>query len=770
MQNSILKRSIETVTVAVALLMAVPLYAQQSGVVRIGPNVTVDQLSRDSTQNPNRATGQISVGPTSCSAGPISWTQGGQTCDAAYPGGATGSSVTVQDSTAPTVGVATATCTAGVASASGTCSVAASCAAQALSWTVGGRTCTANAPLTSSGSSIPISDTTPSDTGNAVYVCSNGTFTLQAGSTCNAASGGGSCPGFTDGEVRSVTGAFGGALWGSNPYTYDSSLATAAVHAGLLSPGQTGNIRILTNGTLPTYTGSTANGVTSAPYGSFCGITLQSAGGGTAACSAQGVSWSQGADTCSATYPGGAHGTSSGVNDSTAPTIGSGTSTCSNGVVSTTGTCSSAAVNCAAGQVLEWVVSSRRCTASSTGANTGNSISVSATGINTGNASFVCNVGGGFTVTGSPTCNEGGTSNGGASCPSLPAGSGWQASGLYCSVSDPIPAMTSGRSLQVVDAVGVYQGNATVQCNNGVTGITNASCAQVSGAPPACAALAGSWVASGNTCVGSLAASDLGMIAAAVDANVGADGGTTGATGNSEYQCTGSGWVRTATPNSCVLTAVTCPSGPASWIASGNSCGGTLTERGSGQTLSVPNTAPNRTGNATYLCQSNGAWALQAGSTCNAVPANCPDAGTQWWGIGSLVLCSTPGDSNQCCSANFPALNSGSSSSVYDSGAPTTGPATSTCTDGTRSYSGYTCSVPAPPPPSCPAVPANSYRESDFACNVGPNTFNAGMTSTQQGSTQWMTFQGSSTQYQLRCDNPSGPNYGYVATGAYLCN
>jgi hypothetical protein len=756
-----------TILLGASAIGALPSHAQQGSANRVGPNVSSDQLSRDSTQNPNRATGQISVGPTSCSAGPISWTQGGQTCDGNYPGGAAGSSVTVQDSNGPTVGVATATCTAGVASASGTCSIATSCAAQALSWTVGGRTCTANAPLTASGSSIPLSDTAPSDTGNAVYVCNNGTFTLQAGATCNASSGGGSCPGFTDGEVRSVTGSYGGALWGSNPYTYDSSLATAAVHAGLLAPGQTGNIRILTNGTLPSYTGSTANGVTSAPYGSFCGITLQSAGGGTAACSAQGVTWSQGADTCTASYPGGAHGTSASVNDSTAPTVGSGTSVCSNGVVSTTGTCSSAAFTCSAGQVLEWVVNSRRCTASSSGANTGSSISVAATGINTGNASFVCNAGGGFTVSGSPTCNEGGTGNGGASCASLPAGSGWQASGFYCSVSDAIPVMTSGRSLQVVDATGVYQGNATIQCNNGVTGITNASCAQVSGASPACAALSGSWAVGGNTCVGSLAAADLGMIASAVDANVGSDGGTAGATGSSDYQCTGSGWVRTATPNSCALTAVSCPGEAASWIVSGNTCGAMLTSRGSGQSLSVANTNANRTGNATYLCQSNGVWALQPGATCNPVPANCPDAGTQWWGIGSSVLCASPGDPNTCCSANFPALAHAGSTNVTDSTAPTTGNATSTCADGARSYSSYTCSLSTP---SCPAVPANIYRESDFACNVGPNTYNASTPATPQGSTVWMTFQGSSTQYQLRCSNPTGPNYGYVATGAFICN
>ncbi len=38
-----------------------------------------------------------------------------------------------------------------------------------------------------------------------------------------------------------VTGNLKGSVWGTEVYTSDSHLATAAVHAGLLDPGQTGN-------------------------------------------------------------------------------------------------------------------------------------------------------------------------------------------------------------------------------------------------------------------------------------------------------------------------------------------------------------------------------------------------------------------------------------------------------------------------------------------------------------------------------------------------
>lgn len=64
-----------------------------------------------------------------------------------------------------------------------------------------------------------------------------------------------------------VTGTQTGQVWGSDSYTADSTLAAAAVHAGLVRPGQTGVVRVSILGVLPTFQGSTRNGVTSSPYG-----------------------------------------------------------------------------------------------------------------------------------------------------------------------------------------------------------------------------------------------------------------------------------------------------------------------------------------------------------------------------------------------------------------------------------------------------------------------------------------------------------------------
>lgn len=71
-----------------------------------------------------------------------------------------------------------------------------------------------------------------------------------------------------------VTGTTGGSVWGSSPYTDDSSLGAVAVHAGLLQVGQTGLIRRYVYGYYSSYTASTRNGVTTMSYSGFCGITV----------------------------------------------------------------------------------------------------------------------------------------------------------------------------------------------------------------------------------------------------------------------------------------------------------------------------------------------------------------------------------------------------------------------------------------------------------------------------------------------------------------
>jgi hypothetical protein len=66
-----------------------------------------------------------------------------------------------------------------------------------------------------------------------------------------------------------ITGVAEGQVWGSGPYTRDSVLGAAAVHAGLLKPGQTKVLRMTVVPPLPSYKGTIRNGVTTTDYAEF---------------------------------------------------------------------------------------------------------------------------------------------------------------------------------------------------------------------------------------------------------------------------------------------------------------------------------------------------------------------------------------------------------------------------------------------------------------------------------------------------------------------
>ncbi len=66
-----------------------------------------------------------------------------------------------------------------------------------------------------------------------------------------------------------ITGTADGTVWGTDVYTRDSSLGAAAVHMGLLKPGQSAVLRVTVVPPLDAYPGSTRNGVTTTDYGGF---------------------------------------------------------------------------------------------------------------------------------------------------------------------------------------------------------------------------------------------------------------------------------------------------------------------------------------------------------------------------------------------------------------------------------------------------------------------------------------------------------------------
>jgi hypothetical protein len=66
-----------------------------------------------------------------------------------------------------------------------------------------------------------------------------------------------------------VTGASDGSVWGTDVYTGDSALATAAVHGGAVLAGETAVVRVTVMPPLAQYQGSVRHGVSSHDYGRF---------------------------------------------------------------------------------------------------------------------------------------------------------------------------------------------------------------------------------------------------------------------------------------------------------------------------------------------------------------------------------------------------------------------------------------------------------------------------------------------------------------------
>ena len=66
-----------------------------------------------------------------------------------------------------------------------------------------------------------------------------------------------------------VVGSARGSVWGTDLYTTDSSLAAAAVHAGVLKSGQRGIVKVTIMAPPEEFLGSVRNGVASMKYGAY---------------------------------------------------------------------------------------------------------------------------------------------------------------------------------------------------------------------------------------------------------------------------------------------------------------------------------------------------------------------------------------------------------------------------------------------------------------------------------------------------------------------
>lgn len=68
-----------------------------------------------------------------------------------------------------------------------------------------------------------------------------------------------------------VTGSADRSIWGTETYTADSGLATAAVHMGVVKVGETGIVRVTIVPPPPMFVSGSQNGITSSTYGTYPG-------------------------------------------------------------------------------------------------------------------------------------------------------------------------------------------------------------------------------------------------------------------------------------------------------------------------------------------------------------------------------------------------------------------------------------------------------------------------------------------------------------------
>ena len=72
--------------------------------------------------------------------------------------------------------------------------------------------------------------------------------------------------------VFRVLGDTNGGVYGTDVYTLDSSLPSAAVHAGVAKQGETVTVRVRILGPVPQFVSTTRNGITSSAYGQYAGF------------------------------------------------------------------------------------------------------------------------------------------------------------------------------------------------------------------------------------------------------------------------------------------------------------------------------------------------------------------------------------------------------------------------------------------------------------------------------------------------------------------
>jgi hypothetical protein len=412
-----------------------------------------------------------------CAAPGATWAVGSNACsaDVSPTSVLNGQSLTLRDATGAATGSITYACSNGTLSQSGNAScglVPQSCSAPNAIWNVGNAECTSDTPPVplTTGQSVTLNDTKDPGLGAISYTCSNGTLTLVGAATCQTAGGFGCAAPASEWSVQGLS-----CQSSTTPYA--------------MSADQQQTLQDTSGPTLGSIAYRCTNGSLGIVGSPTCALPAGS-------CTPPSSTWSSGGSTCTAdsTPTALSNNQSVTLTDSSSPTTGNVTWSCSNGSLSMLGSpsCTNASTTGCTAPSRSWTVGNEVCTSDTAPSVLGNGASVTLsddTSPTTGQITYACD-GGSLSVVGSASCSSGSTSS--CSTASL-SRTGWSVSGNTCTADQAPSSISEGTTLSVEDTVGSTVGEITVQCVDGrLATMGQPTCApRTSGSP--CQVTVSSW-------------------------------------------------------------------------------------------------------------------------------------------------------------------------------------------------------------------------------------------------------------------------------------
>ncbi|MFO6421220.1 c-type cytochrome [Hylemonella sp. W303a] len=136
---------------------------------------------------------------------------------------------------------------------------------------------------------------------------------------------------------------------------------------------------------------------------------------------------------------------------------------------------------------------------------------------------------------------------------------------------------------------------------------------------PCVGATALGWSSTSNFCHSSTVPTASGRSIALTYSFGGISGATTAICQNGSWSVQAGGTCSTS------YVPVTCPAQTINWTSGANTCSGSVSLTGAGNTVSVTNTTPGLQGGQIMNCQSNGTWAPIVAGICNTPPPPITD-------------------------------------------------------------------------------------------------------------------------------------------------